>query len=265
MINHVIVDKFLANHPNIYKNFVHLYDYYGQKYLFIVNYDHQEISLNNVVSIINNIKTDNNFVQNCCEAFVNYPAVLDVMTKCYLLRGKNITPQMLIEEYKKFSLDKVQNTKLYKHNVIKAYMVDDSGEIGDNSVFNMDFDIQTIRHKGQNTKRIFINNVESLDRGKGLYSELLNNYLPKLCIQNDINWIVLKAVAFDTNSAEKGGQQNLENFYKKLLFQKTNENENFLSEVICEKDFQDGLPLYCKNVQFQYSMQKNNYNEREFV
>ena len=142
---------------------------------------------------------------------------------------------------------------------------DDSGEIGDNSVFNMDFDIQTIRHKGQNTKRIFINNVESFDRGKGLYSELLNNYLPKLCIQNNINWIVLKAVAFDTNSAEKGGQQNLENFYKKLLFQKTNGSEHFLSEVICEKDFQDGLPLYCKNVQFQYGMQKNNYNEREFV
>ena len=140
--------------------------------------------------------------------------------------------------------------KLRRSNQTLVYKVKENGELGE-LVFKMDFAIEDYSRPTNDVKnrRCYINIAESFDRGKGICREVITRYLPKVCSLRNVSAIVFNAVAHETNSAEKGGQEKLENFYRSCGYTKVAEDERFDFPGVMEQDFKNDDPVFYAPVQ----------------
>ena len=248
MINkNVFINKFFQKNPNFPSQFLHLY-YHNEDevYAILCNFNESGKISPKDIQNIKNLSNNPDIITKCCEMFEKNPEIIELIGDFILKTGKmNPTVDELVSflQNSKTSTGKVV---LSDSNNIVVYKLNQNSELMNDVAFKMTFLIETIKNKKQITKRLFIQDAESYDRGKGIYTEILNNFLPKICYNNRIPYIVLNASAYDSNSAERGGQEKLEQFYKKLGYFKVKENYDKDFMAVKESDFDEDMPVYCK-------------------
>ena len=247
MINkNVFFNKFFKKNPNFPSDF--LYTYFcneNEGYAFLCNYNEgSKVSLRDIQKI-KSLSGDPDIVSKCCQIFEKNSDMLELVGDFIIKTGKmNPSADELISFLQNAGASKSKTT-LGESNTIVAYKLTSDGELANDVSFKMTFLIEKFKNRRQFQKRLYIQEAESYDRGKGIYTEILNGFLPKLCVKNNISYIVLNASAHDKNS-EKGGQENLEKFYKKLGYFRVKEGYDNELGVIKESDFDEGMPVYCK-------------------
>lgn len=254
--NKIMVNKskfyidFLNENPSISKDFVHLYtcEKDGSSYAILCNFIENNSITKAELNKIEELAKKNGALQSFCEVFKNNFKMIEVATD-YVLKTNNMEPTLneLIDYIKK-SGKKNEKVVLGNENNISVFKVDDNGKVTDDVVFKMNFSIEEVKYNNQINKRLFIENAESFERGKGIYKEILINMLPALCLKNKISAIVLNASAFEVDNAQRGGQEKLENFYKNLSFFKATEFSEEDKGIVKASDFDEGLPVYCKYI-----------------
>ena len=248
MINkNMFLNNFFQKNPNFPSQFLHLYYRNDDEaYAILCNFNDSNKILPTEMQKIKSISNGQNVLAKCCEIFEKKPEIIELIGD-FILKSGNTNPTT--DELINF----LQNANhisgkvaLGGVNSIVAYKLKPNGEMKNDISFKMTFLIEKIRNNKQTIKRLFIQDAESYDRGKGIYTEILNNFLPKICYNNRIPYIVLNASAYDSNSAERGGQEKLEQFYKKLGYFKVKENYDKDFMAVKESDFDKQLPVYCK-------------------
>jgi hypothetical protein len=181
-------------------------------------------------------------------AFSKNTSVLEAISSFYDDDNQDFEAGESVEKFVDFinkKMPKKQATgKLQKNNNMEVYKVLENGDLGE-LVFKMDFTCEKYGPKDYQMKRFKINNAESFDRGNGIYKNLLTKYLPKLARKFGVSAMVLEASAFDTNSAERGGQANLEEFYKNCGFTRVLESERADFPGVLPNDYDhSNNPIY---------------------
>lgn len=239
------ISTFFNKNPNFPKSFIKLHFYNDKsKYVLLCNYKEYKTFVKDDIENLLKTTNDSNFVEKYCEIFVDNEDALNVMSN-YLI--DNNDEKFCKNKFIKFlnNLPQKNNkTTLHKNNLIVAYKLDDNNNMEENPIFKMHFKVQ-ILNKSKKQFRIFIDDAESFDRGKGIYTKILKEMLPQICKKYKIGSIVFNASAYDLDNTSKGHQDQLEKFYLKQGYKKAKEHEkNFINS----DDFKDGLPVYYKEI-----------------
>ncbi len=245
--------NFFKKYPNFPKTFFHYYvcEKDGAQYVFFCNFHQQSQTILKIKQQIQSYLKGGKTFEELSKCYVDNPSVLNFLTKFYL--SKNF-PNKTKENFLSFLQDQTKTNDKYslkKENVVVGYKINQNGKIQKPAVFKMNFKIQNIKKNKQKVKRIFIESAESFERGKGLYSQVLNYMIEKICRKANIRHVVLNASSYDSDKTGKGTQQKLESFYKRMGFYKLEEDEEGFASYAIKNDFEKGMPVYCKEIDFE--------------
>ena len=245
-------DKFFNLNPNFSKNLVKFYSATdGVSYAILCNYSQQNLISEKDLERIRKLSESSDVLSSFCEVFKNNSKMIELIGD-YIIKTNNLSPK--IEELIDFVEETNKNgssSKLMRQNSITVYKVTEDLEISNDLSFIMDFNIEDIKTERQIKRRVYIESAESFERGKGIYSEIINNFLPRICKVAKASAIVLQASEFENDNSGKGGQEKLENFYKNNGFLKADEQSQEDGIYIKSSDFDEGFPVYYKQIEYE--------------
>lgn len=250
----IIRDKYLSENPGFPKALVNVHskekDGRTVFYIGICNASDSASVMNDaqIEEIKKTVSAGEKVINAFANAFSKNESVLEAISSFYDDDNQDFEASSSVEKFAEFITKKMPKKqaagKIQQNNNFEVYKVLENGDLGD-LVFKMDFTCEKFGSKDYQSKRFKINNAESFDRGNGIYKNLLTKYLPKLARKSGVSAIVLEASAFDTNSAERGGQANLEEFYKNCGFTKVLESERADFPGVLPKDYDhSNNPIY---------------------
>ena len=250
----IIRDKYLSENPGFPKALVNVYakEKNGKVnfYIGICNGFNSVSAMNeaSLDEVNKRVKNGEAVINAFANAFSNNNGVIEAISAFYDDNNQDFEASSSVEKFAEFISKKIPKKqvggKIYESNNYEVYKVLENGDIG-SLVFKMDFDCEKFGSGDYQSKRFKINNAESYDRGNGIYKNALTKFLPKLARKRSASAIVLEASAFDTNSAERGGQKKLEEFYKNCGFTKVLESERADFPGVLEEDYDhSNNPIY---------------------
>lgn len=250
----IIRDKYLKENPGFPKALVNVHakekDGKVNFYLGICNAVGSDSVMNDaqIEEIKKSVEAGEKVINAFANAFSKNQNVLEAISAFYDDNNNDFEAGSSVEKFAEFISKKMPKEKtggkIYENNNFQAFKVLENGDLGE-LVFKMDFNCEKFGSGDYQSKRFKINSAESFDRGNGIYKNLLTKYLPKLARKCSVTAIVLEASAFDTNSAEKGGQQKLEEFYKNCGLTKVLESERADFPGVLSQDYDhSNNPIY---------------------
>ena len=245
-------EKFSKDFPDyIKKSFVKIHNYEKngkiENFALICNMQEKGLGAEKIEALKQKIALSQNVTASLCEFFKDNTEALNYLTTYYIDHSGDMSN---IEEVVTFVGNGLKTNKvgLKKNNNISAYKINEDGSLEQEFAFKANFKIEKVN----GAFRCWIDSAETRDdeRGKGLYTTVLSDMLPKICLKQGIKSIALQADAFAINSDKT--QKELESLYVNNGFTKVSKSEISDYVGVTGDDFEEGKPIFLKPLQLSF-------------
>lgn len=239
-------EKFAKDFPDFNNLFVNVHNYEKngktESFALICNMQEKGLNADEMQKLEQQFNSSQNGAQFLCEFFYGNEKALELITTYFINNGK-IDDFKDVMSFVENGL-KTKKVGLKKYNSISGFKINEDGSLENEIAFKMNFKIEKVN--GNN--RCWISSAESREdiRGKGVYTKVLSNMLPKILEKYRVKAIGLHADAFAVN-ADKS-QKELETFYISNGFTKVSKSELADNISISRNDFEDGKPVFLKPI-----------------